>query len=1034
MTVAPAVHVGRFDPWQCALRSKWCLCVAIAWLMLPATPAAAQDDNPPNLIPRARRTAPSDTYFNTFPVYYDGDYKDSLKLFLREGRGAIKTAQSRWIDSICYHAMTGETYYQMGRLNEALEHYTSALELFTAYSGWMIRVQFNPINPAVTNQRPVATWGVSQRGAPLGHYPHRVLIGQGRINNNDQIRQGGVVQQAVAFPATPQEIVRCTTIAQRRRRELMGPACEHDQLTKNVLAALVLRPAQPNHWSECWIDVQLGLAYLSAGKEAQAKPVLERSLLAAGQFDHPLTATALFELGKLELAAGNFEKAGFYFEETTYSAAQFLDPGLLEEAFRYAALTHIVANRRGVYAPLENAAGWARIKRYRRLQVSLMLSAAEIYATQGNPDGAAKLLEEAKAAAGNRDMMAGRLGARYYHESALVHYQRGDVAKGDEALRKALAYMNGGSHRLFQIQLADSLYSSSLVTPRISMELYDHLLREPSAVDWSFEPLESLATLVVPHPRSYENWFRVALQRDQRGKGETAIDVAELARRHRFFSSLEMGGRLLSLRWLLEGPSELLDRHAAVQRGDLLAQFPRYQQLLQESTQIRAQLDGLPLVNEDAQTHHQQSELMNQLDQVSRQKEIVLREIAVRRMPGSMVFPPQRTAEEVRQSLPEKHALLGFYATREAVYGMLLSGEDSVVWQIGTPNLLQEKVARLLRELGHAEANRVMGEKQLDDAAWKRTSSQLLDLLLRGKEGKTGFPTTFEEVVIVPDSVLWYVPFGALQVVDAGNTDDLFSRLRIRLAPTMGLAVGDPRGRRQAGRTAVVVGRLFPRDAPEVTQLAFDELSQVVPGAVALRQPMPANSALFSSLFDGLIVLDDITSTDDPAYDWSVLELDKGSPGSELQEWFALPFGGPASVILPGFHTAAENSLKRSKPADAGDEVFQTVMGLMSTGAQTMLLSSWRTGGQTSFDLVREFALELPHSTAAEAWQRSVLLARNNPLQEDLEPRLDLRGADNPPLATHPFFWSGYLLIDTGTAPHKIEDDAGEDVVLQADE
>jgi hypothetical protein len=249
----------------------------------------------------------------------------------------------------------------------------------------------------------------------------------------------------------------------------------------------------------------------------------------------------------------------------------------------------------------------------------------------------------------------------------------------------------------------------------------------------------------------------------------------------------------------------------------------------------------------------------------------------------------------------------------------------------------------------------------------------------------------------------------------------------------MGLAVGDPRGRRQAGRTAVVVGRLFPRDEPAVTQFAFDELSRVVPGAVALREPMPATSDVFSSLFDGLIVLDDITSTDLPAYEQSLLELDKGSPGSRLDDWFALPFGGPASVILPGFHTAAENSLKRSKPVDAGEEVFQAVMGLMASGAQTVLLSSWRTGGQTSFDLVREFALELPHSTAAEAWQRSVLLARNNRLQEDLEPRLDLRGAENPPPATHPFFWSGYQLIDTGTAPHKAEDDAGEDVVLQAD-
>ena len=42
-----------------------------------------------------------------------------------------------------------------------------------------------------------------------------------------------------------------------------------------------------------------------------------------------------------------------------------------------------------------------------------------------------------------------------------------------------------------------------------------------------------------------------------------------------------------------------------------------------------------------------------------------------------------------------------------------------------------------------------------------------------------------------------------------------------------------------------------------------------------------------------------------------------------------------------------------------GNEVFLSVCGLMANGARTMLLSRWRTGGQTSFDLVREFIQEL---------------------------------------------------------------------------
>jgi hypothetical protein len=81
-------------------------------------------------------------------------------------------------------------------------------------------------------------------------------------------------------------------------------------------------------------------------------------------------------------------------------------------------------------------------------------------------------------------------------------------------------------------------------------------------------------------------------------------------------------------------------------------------------------------------------------------------------------------------------------------------------------------------------------------------------------------------------------------------------------------------------------------------------------------------------------------------------------------------------------------------------------------------LSRWRTGGQMNLQLVREFVQELPYGTAASAWQRSVLLARETPLDVSQEPRLKkLDDTGEPPPASHPFFWAGYLVVDTGTRP-----------------
>ena len=61
-----------------------------------------------------------------------------------------------------------------------------------------------------------------------------------------------------------------------------------------------------------------------------------------------------------------------------------------------------------------------------------------------------------------------------------------------------------------------------------------------------------------------------------------------------------------------------------------------------------------------------------------------------------------------------------------------------------------------------------------------------------------------------------------------------------------------------------------------------------------------------------------------------------------------LPWGAPEQVILPGFHTRASSSLKQGGD---GDELFLASCALLASGTRTALLSSWRTGGQTSFEL-----------------------------------------------------------------------------------
>jgi hypothetical protein len=824
------------------------------------------------------------------------------------------------------------------------------------------------------------------------------------------------MQQANLFPISPQEIIRATALALRRRATLMGPASMYDPLTKDVLAAFNRPVGPPNHWSEAWTNLERGLAMSAGGKEAQAVGYLERSVLAANEFDHPLTSIALLELGKRAMMRGEYPAAARFLEEATYAAVNYPDYSVLEEAFRDRALVHLLSNAKGYFAPLDAAIQWAKVKNLRHLRASLLLCAAENYAVLGRSREATAMLDEARATIGRRKMGVGAIGARLSFLNALVAYQQGHAADGNAALTAAMGYMQHGSLWLFHIGLADEMYVSGSATPRVAMDLFSIVLRDPQPADWTLDPMESLASLVTPHPTSLEHWFLVALDRKDT---KAAIEITERARRHRFFSSLEFGGRLESLRWIFEAPTSQLAQQAVLQRQDLMARYPAYEKLSRQAQEIRAALAKKPLVADGQTAFKEQSHALGELASLGLQQEAILREIAVRREPAAMVFPPLRELTDIQKTLPNKHAVLGFFAAGRRMYGYLLNNERFMFWQVESMPALLKQIQDLLREMGNYQPNYELDSKELADTRWKQSAKQVLKSLLKGSPAD--FTQSFDELVIVPDGVLWYLPFEALQITANGRDQSLIERFRIRYAPTLSLATAGGWGRSSADNTAVVLGKLYPRDDDAVTHKAFEQLAAVLPGAVAMQPPSPAPSSIYSTLFRRLVVLDDIPFSEQAPYGWTPAPIDRSKAGASLADWLMLPWGGPDVVVLPGFHTAAEDSFKRVRGNLPGNEVFLAVTGLMANGARTILLSRWRTGGQTSFDLTREFSQELSHTSPSDAWQRAVQVVVGSRLNLDAEPRLKRATTDETPKAEHPLFWAGYMLVDSGTGPESLE-------------
>jgi CHAT domain-containing protein len=382
---------------------------------------------------------------------------------------------------------------------------------------------------------------------------------------------------------------------------------------------------------------------------------------------------------------------------------------------------------------------------------------------------------------------------------------------------------------------------------------------------------------------------------------------------------------------------------------------------------------------------------------------------------SDLAFPPLRDTKEIQAQLPEGTLVFYYFATSRSVHAFAIGKDRYAYFALPQPAKVKADVSELLKQLGNHDRTQPVSTDDLKSQSWRPIAQRLLGQLTN--EAKADEWDKCRELVIVPDGVLWYLPFESLLLPAEGGEVPLLSHLPVRYAPTLSLTVPNVRARRPLPRTALVAGKLLPRDDDAAARATVESLAGAAGECAVFRKEPPAATSIFAATFDRLVVLAEHNDGDKLPLAWSPFVLDSGKPGGTLTDWMQLPLAGVDEMILPGFHTPAENSLRRG---GAGDEVFLSICGLMASGCRTALISRWRVGGQSTGDLMREFLQELSHDSAASAWRRSVQLASDRLLDPTLEGRLRVpSSASNDGLkADHPFFWSGYMLIDTGaTAP-----------------
>lgn len=990
----------------------------VALVLIASVSAQAQINQLPHL-----------SYYPQQAALNEGDFKSAVKGYQSEVRGAMKSVSSRWIDSICAYTMLGEAYYAIGDFENAIENYNAALNIYVQYFNWMSDVKFlsATINPQ-TNRQLNIPWGLGARKKTLGAFPDTFSIQRGQVNQYDTVKHGGTVVMAHLIQVDIAEIWQCTALALYRRYELLGPLCKEDPLTDQCISKLSTRPAPPNHWSQTWIDVALGMAYLGAEKYDLAIPLLSRGTVCAGQFDHPLTAIAFLALARQAMHSGNNAAAVQYYHEASVAAvcyARITSSGtILAEAFKGMSAAHLAGNPKTPCPALQPAIQWAKVKAGRRLQVVLNVCMAENLLYFQKPNDAAKYLKEAQARFVGRDFEISEVGAKVNFSMAEMCYQLGKIPEGNAALAKSMEFMAHATPRLYQLDILNNLYQNgkvsirSVITPRKAVAFYEPLLQSPTAEEWSLNPMHAFSSIANARPESYDNWFLLALEREEYQK---AVMIADMGRRARFCSPMFAGGRLFTLRLLLEQPTDGMSALSKTQRQNILAEYPAYSQLQSQSQRMRDAIQKLPISPADSVELKKQTDMYKEWSNVARQQETLLYSMLLRRLPADPVFPPIMTCEEIQKRLPEGEATLLFYNVRGRMFAFLLGASQYATWEVKTIKKVDLLNRKLHKELSLISPSTIVDVSRMEDA-WRTTAEELLTELL--KDSKADFTTPFPGLAIVPDGFLWYVPFDLLQVKTANGRRPLIYQFKIRYAPTASLSVPQPIPTLGAVEWAFAQGRLHPRENADFAASAFQEILGSAPMKSAiLKSQIPGSGQMLFSRLQRLVVWEDLNLDYNRSLDLHPLGIDSAKNDGKLSDCLLLPYGAPQTILLPGFHTPEECSFKNSCRIP-GFDLFFTSCALMSEGSQTILLSRWRTGGFSAQNLLQNYCKSIPKFDPASAWRVAVLKTAGASAQLDKEPSVTGSPADNAFRMSHPYFWGGYMLFDSGVLPIESEQPA----------
>ena len=332
---------------------------------------------------------------------------------------------------------------------------------------------------------------------------------------------------------------------------------------------------------------------------------------------------------------------------------------------------------------------------------------------------------------------------------------------------------------------------------------------------------------------------------------------------------------------------------------------------------------------------------------------------------------------DIQSLLSRDSALIEYVVGKQAINTVIIT--DTSVVGISTPIASESLSSRveLLRGL-------ITDRKP----EWVQPARGLSRLLLNPLQ-QGGYLTGIRELLIIPDGILNYLPFGALPTVNGRFLSDQFTVIHLPSAVAL-LDHSD----RQSGKSLLAMAPSsahLPNASVEVRSIGriFSPTSRVVSGKAATE-------TLFKQLAENYDYLHLATHSslnrNVPFLSALLFEPDVENDGRlELHEIVRMRLHAQL-VTLSACETALGQGYFTEIPA--GDEFVGLTQAFLSAGSRNVLASLWAVNDESTKTLMSRFYYHLSKSGGAKALSQA---------QRDIR--------RDAPRFRHPYYWAGFVMV-----------------------